>query len=183
MNSVVKTMNFPAGQRLELVMGDITQEPVEAIVNAANSRLMHGGGVAGVISRRGGPRVQQESTAWVRDRGAVGFDSPAYTGAGDLPYRYILHAVGPVWGEGDEENKLARTVRSTLELADQLKIGSLSMPAISTGIFGFPKDKAARVILRAVSDYFNTQPTSRVHLVRLALFDQEMVEIFQKAVI
>ncbi|HEX7972270.1 MAG TPA: macro domain-containing protein [Thiobacillus sp.] len=75
-----------------------------------------------------------------------------------------------------------RAVRSTLELADQLKVGSLSMPAISTGIFGFPKDKAARVILRAVSDYFNTQPTSRVHLVRLALFDQETVDVFLKEV-
>ncbi|MDD5368644.1 MAG: macro domain-containing protein [Anaerolineaceae bacterium] len=177
MNIVVKTLNFPAGQKLEIVHGDITQEPVEAIVNAANSHLLHGGGVAGTISRRGGSRIQQESIAWVRDRGAVSFDAPAYTGSGDLPYRYILHTVGPVWGEGDEDNKLALSVCSTLRLADRLKVGSLSLPAISTGIFGFPKDRAARVILKAISEYFQAEPTSRVHLVRLVLLEKEMVDI------
>jgi O-acetyl-ADP-ribose deacetylase (regulator of RNase III) len=182
MNIVVKTLNFPAGQKLEVIHGDITREPVEAIVNAANSHLLHGGGVAAIISQRGGPRVQQESIAWVRDRGAVSFDSPAYTGSGDLPYRYILHAVGPVWGEGDEDNKLSRAVRSTLQLADQLKIGSLSLPAISTGIFGFPKDRAARVILQAIADYFQAEPTSRVHLVRFVLFEKDMVDIVVKEI-
>jgi O-acetyl-ADP-ribose deacetylase (regulator of RNase III) len=177
-NKVLQFFTFPAGQRLEIVHGDLTQEPVEAIVNAANSHLLHGGGVAAWIVKRGGPRVQAESLAWVRDRGPVSFTSPAYTGAGELPYRFILHAVGPVWGEGDEDHKLATAIISTLDLASQLKINKLSLPAISTGIFGFPKDRAARVMLKTLSQYFQEHPTSFVHQVRLVLFDFETANLF-----
>jgi len=178
MNRVIRRLTFPAGQRLEVVFGDLTQEPVEAIVNAANAQLLHGGGVAGIISQRGGPRVQAESNAWVRRHGPVPFDHPAYTTAGELPYRCIIHAVGPVWGEGEEDAKLASAVRGTLSLADQLRLSSLALPAISTGIFGFPKERAARVLFRAVADYFAAQPASTLRQVRLTLVDMPTVEIF-----
>ena len=177
-NRVIRRLTFPAGQRMELVFGDLTQEPVEAIVNAANAHLLHGGGVAGIISRQGGPRVQAESNAWVRDHGPVPFDHPAYTTAGELPFRCIIHAVGPVWGEGEEERKLASSVQGALALADQLRLSSLALPAISTGIFGFPKEKAAPVLFQAIADYLDTRPASTLRQVRLTLVDMPTVEIF-----
>ena len=94
--TVLKTHTFSGGQQLHLVQGDITQEEVGAIVNAANLHLQHGGGVAGIISRRGGPQIQQESDAWVREHGPVSHAKPAYTSGGDLPCRYVIHAVGPI---------------------------------------------------------------------------------------
>lgn len=99
-NQIKARYEFPGGQRLEIAQGDITAEDVEAIVNAANAMLQHGGGVAGVISRKGGPQIQEESNAWVREHGPVTHANPAYTRAGRLPFRFIIHAVGPVWGEG-----------------------------------------------------------------------------------
>ncbi|MCL4562964.1 MAG: macro domain-containing protein [Chloroflexi bacterium] len=178
MNTVLKTHPFPAGQKLEIVEGDLTQEPVEAIVNAANSHLLHGGGVAGVIARRGGPRVQEESLAWVRQHGPVTHAEPAFTGAGNLPFRYIIHAVGPVWGEGDEDTSLASAVTGSLVLANRLGVHSLAMPAISTGIFGFPRQRAARVIYTSIASFFASEPASTLDQVRLTLYDPRSVEEF-----
>src|SRR5688572_10003455 len=107
MNIVLKEFLFPSGQRLQIVQGDLTQENVDAIVNAANARLQHGGGVAAAISRRGGPQILAESDAWVRQHGPVTHTAPAHTGAGSLPCCIIIHAVGPVWGEGNEDHKLS----------------------------------------------------------------------------
>ena len=137
-------------QVIRIVQGDLTAEAVDAIVNAANERLAHGGGVAGAISRAGGPIVQRESDAWVREHGPVPTGSAAITGAGALPCRYVIHAVGPVWGSGDEERKLASAVQSALDLADENDLRSVSMPGISSGIFGFPKPLCAEVMLRTI---------------------------------
>ncbi len=181
MNTVLKTHLFPAGQRLEIVEGDLTQEPVEAIVNAANSHLLHGAGVAGLIARRGGPLIQEESTAWVREHGPVSHAEPAFTGAGNLPFRYIIHAVGPVWGEGDEDASLAAAVTGSLALANRLGLHSLSLPAISTGIFGFPKKRAAQVILTAIAKFYNAETGSALNHVRLTLYDAQTVKDFLEA--
>ena len=178
MNQVLKTVDFLPDRRMEIVQGDLTQEPVDAIVNAANAHLAHGGGVAGLISARGGPKVDEESRAWVRQHGPVAHDSPAYTTAGNLPFRYILHAVGPVWGEGGEDEKLAAAVRGSLARADELGLVSIALPAISTGIFGFPRDRAARVILKAIEDYFSAQSGRTLKLVRVVLRDPETAQIF-----
>ena len=141
----------PNGVTVRVVQGDLTREPVDAIVNAANSHLMHGGGVAGAIVRAGGRQIQRESNAWVRQHGPVPTGSAAVTGAGRLPCRYVIHAVGPVWrNRGDEDELLAAAVTSALELAAEHHLESVSLPGISTGIFGFPKERGARVILRAV---------------------------------
>ena len=118
------------GQVIRVVQGDLTAEAVDAIVNAANEHLMHGGGVAGAISRRGGPLIQRESSAWVRERGPVPTGSAAITGGGNLPCRHVIHAVGPVWGAGDEEFKLAAAVRSALDLASARELRSISMPGM-----------------------------------------------------
>jgi O-acetyl-ADP-ribose deacetylase (regulator of RNase III) len=178
MTPILREVHFTSKQTLQLVQGDLTTQAVDAIVNAANSHLQHGGGVAGIILRRGGHEIQAESDAWVREHGSVSHAEPAYTGAGRLPCRYIIHAVGPVWGEGNEDNKLSAAVTGSLSLADRLGLGSIAFPAISTGIFGFPKERAAGVIFSAIDRYFTQQPSSGLQLVRLTLFDQATIDAF-----
>jgi len=178
MNEVLQERLLPGGQLLQIVRGDLTQEHVDAIVNAANSMLQHGGGVAGVIVRRGGDQIQTESDAWVRMHGPVIHAEPACTSAGHLPCRYVIHAVGPVWGEGDEDAKLAAAIAGSLRLADRLELASIAFPAISTGIFGFPRPRAARIILQEIRIYFTNQRDSGLKQVRLTLFDPETVEAF-----
>ena len=132
---------------LVAVKGDITQEQVDCIVNAANSHLAHGGGVAGAIARRGGEVIRRQSREWVQKYGPVPVGEVAVTAAGELPARYVVHAVGPRWGEGNEEKKLRSAVRNALLKADELGCRSVSLPAISTGIFGYPKEEGVRVIV------------------------------------
>lgn len=181
MNQVLMEQIFPSGQRLQIVQGDLTEERVDAIVNAANANLQHGGGVAGVIVRKGGSEIQSESDAWVRAHGPVRHSEPAYTSAGRLPSRYIIHAVGPVWGAGEEDEKLAAAVKGSLALADRLNLRSIALPAISTGVFGFPKARAAQVIFRAIEGYYEAHPGSGVEITRLTLFDQPTAEVFRDA--
>jgi len=151
---------------------------MDAIVNAANAYLQHGAGVAGAIVRRGGETIQRESDAWVREHGPVPHAEPAYTSAGNLPCRYVIHAVGPVWGDGDEDAKLTQAVRGSLRLAEQLGLSSIALPAISTGIFGFPKERAAGVILAVIRDYFSKNPASGLKQVRLVLYDAPTIAVF-----
>jgi O-acetyl-ADP-ribose deacetylase len=178
MSKIVYTHEFENGQRLEIAQGDITEERVDAIVNAANSSLSHGGGVAGAILRKGGDVIQTESTAWVRQHGKVSHEEPAYTSAGRLPARYVIHAVGPVWGDGDEDHKLANAIRGSLATAEKLELTSIAFPAISTGIFGFPVERAARVFRDTIHAYFIRNPHTRLNLVRITLWDEETVVVF-----
>jgi len=181
MNEIVREGNLPGERRLQIVRGDLTEEQVDAIVNAANAQLQHGGGVAGAISRRGGPQIQDESNTWVRRFGPVLHARPAHTHAGKLPCRYVIHAVGPVWGSGDEDAKLAAAVQGSLQVAGQLGLISIAMPAISTGIFGFPVERAARVMLEAVRSHFEEDPTSSLETVRLVLIDSHAQSAFLEA--
>ena len=137
-------------QIIRLVHGDLTEERVDAIINAANTQLVHGGGVAGAIVRRGGVEIQEESTQWVKEHGPVSSGGAVITTAGNLPCEHVIHVVGPVWGEGDEDRKLEIAVQAALKAADQLNLAKISLPAISTGIFGFPKERGADVILESI---------------------------------
>jgi O-acetyl-ADP-ribose deacetylase (regulator of RNase III) len=168
------------GRTIRIVHGDLTAERVDAIVNAANEHLAHGGGVAGAISRKGGPTIQAESDRWVREHGPVRTGTAAITGAGNLPPRYVIHAVGPVWhgGAHGEDDLLASAVRSALEMADRHSLASLSIPAISSGIFGFPKDRCARIILQTVRDYLAAHPGSGLREVNLCNIDLETCDHF-----
>lgn len=180
MSEIVFEHIFSGGQRVQLVQGDITEEQVDAIVNPANAQLQHGGGLAAIIARKGGPTIQQESDEWVRKHGAVRHEAPVATMAGELACRYVIHAVGPVWGSGDEDDKLAAAVAGSLALAEQLRLTSVSLPAISTGIFGFPKERAAGVIFGAVNSYFEQDPDASLTQVRVTVFDQPTTEAFVK---
>jgi O-acetyl-ADP-ribose deacetylase (regulator of RNase III) len=172
---------FPSGLTLEICEGDLTLEPVDAIVNAANEMLIHGGGIARAISRAGGPEIDAQSGAWVREHGPVTHEQPAVTGAGSLPCRCIIHAVGPVWGSGDEDRKLAAAVSGSLSAAAERGLKSIALPAISTGIFGFPRGRAARVILGAVRAWDGLNPAAPLKIVRLTLFDDLAVQDFLAA--
>lgn len=181
MNQTLAELILPNQCTLQIVAGDLTTEHVEAVVNAANAQLLHGGGVAGAIVRHGGVEIQIESNEWVRNHGPVSHDQPAFTRAGRLPCRYIIHAVGPVWGSGDEDNKLTAAVKGSFKLADQLELSSIALPAISTGVFGFPTKRAARVILAAILDYFTQTPDTNLKQVRLTLIDPHTQQIFMEA--
>lgn len=179
MSTLIAEYSLSPTTRLEIAEGDLTQEPVDAIVNAANSQLAHGGGIAGAIVHAGGQSIQDESDAWVRQHGPVSHDRPAYTSAGKLPARYVIHAVGPRWGEGDEDRKLVQAITGCLKCAETLGLHSLALPAISTGIFGFPKERAARIFFETFVSYFSANPESPLQLVRLTLYGDESVRIFQ----
>ncbi len=180
MNNSLRETHLPSGQILSLIRGDLTAETTDAIVNAANQFLQHGGGVAGAIARRGGPSIQEESDAWVQAHGPIRGGEAAWTSAGRLSCRFVIHAVGPVWGEGDDDAKLTSAVISALKTADKLKLSSISIPAISTGIFGFPKGRAAWIILESTLAYFIGNP-SGLKTVRLVLFDEPSILAFEKA--
>jgi O-acetyl-ADP-ribose deacetylase (regulator of RNase III) len=178
MSKLVSSYKLSPNANLEIRQGDITREQVDAIVNAANSNLSHGGGVAMAISLAGGPIIQQESNTWIRRHGPVSHAKPAYTSGGRLPCRYVIHTVGPVWGSGNEEVKLSDAVHGSLVLADDLVCTSLAMPAISTGIFGFPHQLAAKIILDGVHKYFQAIKTSNITLVRIILYSDDNARLF-----
>jgi O-acetyl-ADP-ribose deacetylase len=183
-NSLLMEKHLSSGQTVQLVWGDITAEKTEAIVNAANHYLQHGAGVAGAILRQGGPVIQRESEAWVQKHGPVSHAEPAWTSGGRLGCKKVIHAVGPVWGSaqgtGEEKDaQLAAAVSGSLRLADQLGLASIAFPAISTGIFGFPKDRAAKVMLQSISEYLGRP--SGLKLVRLVLFDPTTITAFRNA--
>jgi len=141
---------------IELVEGDITALEMDAIVNAANERLAHGGGVAGAITRAGGPVIQEESNRWVQEHGRVATGEAVITSGGDLKADYVIHAVGPIYSSvspSKAADLLASAVRSALEMADEHDLSSIALPAISTGIYGYPIEGAARVMLEAAVDY------------------------------
>ena len=143
--------------RLELVIGDITQQHTDAIVNAANSRLAGGGGVDGAIHRAGGPSIKAETQRQYPRGCATG--NAVITGAGALPARYVIHAVGPVWrgGQQDEEQFLASAYRCSLEIALAHGCRSVALPSLSTGAYGYPVPRAARTALRTVITFLQAQ--------------------------
>lgn len=170
--------HFKSGQTLTLHAGDLTQQSVDAIVNAANAHLQHGGGVAAAIVRAGGAQIQTESSAWVYQHGPVGHALPAVTSAGKLPCQYVIHAVGPVWGEGDEDAKLSAAIRGALQTAEKLDLKSIAFPPISTGIFGFPRQRAARIFFDTIDNYFCEKPHSNLSDVRITIIDTPTLNDF-----
>jgi len=180
MNTTLRTKGFPTKIELNLIEGDITLSDAEGITNPANSQLIHGGGLAGLLSRKAGPALQTESSRWVSENGPVSHESPAYTGAGDLPFQVVIHAVGPVWGSGGEADKLRAAVLGCLQLAEKLKLKSLALPAISTGIYSYPEDKAARVILAAAADFARGNETSYLREIQIVIYGNQAAGIFQQ---
>jgi O-acetyl-ADP-ribose deacetylase (regulator of RNase III) len=162
------------GTQLDLLEGDITELDVDAVVNAANEDLQLGGGVAGAIRTKGGPAIQEECNRI----GHTGVGTAVMTGAGDLPAKQVIHAVGPQLGEGDEDRKLSAAVRASLALADRYGLKSIALPALSTGNFGFPMDRAARIMLTEIHRYL--QGGTKLERVVVCLYGDEAFETFRR---
>ncbi|MBF0342992.1 MAG: macro domain-containing protein [Nitrospirae bacterium] len=160
---------------LRLVKGDITERDVDAIVNAANSYLQHGGGVAAAIVKKGGSIIQEQSNKV----GYVPVGSAAVTRAGSLPCKAVIHAVGPRMGEGQEDEKLASAVDSSLQLASEHNFESISMPAISSGIFGFPKDRCASILIRQTRLFLEQNAQSSLKIVEFCIYDDNTLSYFK----
>ena len=158
---------------IELVQGDITEMETAAIVNAANAQLQLGGGVAGAIRRKGGPSIQQECDA----HGPIEVGGAAITGAGELKASYVIHAAGPRMGEGDEDNKLRNATLSSLKLADEKGLKSISFPAISTGIFGYPIDRCANIMLTTAMEYL--PESGSLERVVFCLYGTDSYKVFE----
>jgi O-acetyl-ADP-ribose deacetylase (regulator of RNase III) len=152
-----------------VVRGNLLEEPVDAIVNAANGHLSHGGGVAGVISRAAGPALQAESDRLLTTKGPFAAGTAIVTSAGRLPFKGVIHAVGPRSGEGDEERKLVLALQSAFRCAEERGWESVSFPAVSAGIFAVPLDICARAYVAAAR-------SARLRNVRLCLRDQPVID-------
>lgn len=164
---------------LELVEGDVTLQEVDAVVNAANSHLAGGGGVDGAIHRRGGPSIMAETDQKYPDGCPTG--SAVISGAGNLPAKHVIHAVGPVWNDGrrQEAELLAGAYRRCLELAVEHRCASLAFPSLSTGAYGYPIDQAARVALAATTEFLKQH--GKPGLVRFVLFGAGAYRVFAAA--
>jgi O-acetyl-ADP-ribose deacetylase (regulator of RNase III) len=159
---------------VELVCGDITEQDTTAIVNAANARLILGGGVAGAIRTKGGPEIQKEC-----DRiGGTFVGGAVKTTGGNLKAKYVIHAVGPKMGEGNEDEKLKNATLNSLKLADSENIKSIAFPAISTGIFGYPVERCSEIMLSNTLDYLRKQTS--LEKVVFCLFTDATYKVFEK---
>ncbi len=168
------------GTRVVVVEGDITAQDVEAVVNAANERLQHGGGVAAAIVDAGGRSIQEESDAWVEEHGPLEPGRAAVTGAGEMPARWVVHVAGPVYDDGSEENedRLRTAVRAALDAARSEGAGSVALPAISAGTYGYPRAEATAVIADEVVSWCR-QHGEALGEVRLVGFDGPTADDFR----
>ncbi len=172
------SFTFPENSRVKIILkkGDITNEDTDAIVNAANSYLQHGGGVAAAIVRKGGYVIQEESNKI----GFVKTGECAVTNAGKLKAKKVIHTVGPVWGSGNEDSKLFNATVNPLREAEKYNLQSISFPAVSSGIFGFPKDRCAKVMLSAVKYFVEKNPDTKLNEIRFCIIDNLTFNIFKK---
>ncbi len=166
---------------IKIIKGDITKIEATAIVNAANTSLLGGGGVDGAIHRAGGAAILADCRKIVARQGGCKTGEAVITTAGNLPASFVIHTVGPVWNGGhkNEERLLANCYSNSLELAAENNCISIAFPNISTGIYGFPKDKAAKIAVKTVQDYL--QKTSRIEQVIFVCFDEENYQFIQDA--
>ncbi len=163
------------GKIIRLMDGNIATVEAEAIVNAANRSLILGGGVAGAIRKYGGPTVQKECD----QIGPIEVGEAVLTGGGNLYEKYIIHAVGPVYGEGDEDDKLAKATLNSLKIAQKKKIKTLVFPAISTGIFHFPIKRCSEIMLKTTIDF--TRKNQYPHIIIFCLFGNMALSVFKNS--
>ena len=171
---LVDEFSFSDNKKIAIIQGDITERKVDVIVNAANSFLKHGSGVAGSIVRKGGKIIQMESDKI----GFVPVGNSVITSSGKLPCSAIIHTVGPRMGEGDEDIKLSQSIFNTLHLATEKEFKTISIPAISSGIFGFPKERCADILLNETEKFLLNNQTS-LDSVEFCILDNETLEHFK----
>lgn len=175
MSEVIK-QSQPANGTVRLLKSDITLAQTDAIVNAANSALQHGGGVAGAIVDRGGSEIQRESD----EIGHCPEGDAVVTGAGDLHAEYVIHTVGPKGSDPEGDEKLASAINSSLASAQKLELESISIPAISSGIFGFPKDRCAQILLAQAKQFLQNNPHGSLQQIDFCIIDDPTVAVFSQ---
>lgn len=165
---------------IKLIQGDITQIKVDAIVNAANSSLLGGGGVDGAIHRIGGKTILEECMKIRDEKGGCNVGEAVITTAGNLPAKFVIHTVGPIWkgGNENEDQLLSNAYLNSLQIAIENNVQSISFPNISTGVFNFPKERAANIALSTVVDYL--KPDHTIKDVTFVCFDKENFDIYEK---
>ena len=185
-------MNSSLG-KIEIIKGDITKQRADAIVNAANSSLMGGGGVDGAIHRAGGPAILEECRKIISRQGSCPTGEAVITTGGNLPAKYVIHTVGPVWngGKNNEPEKLGNCYRNSLRLADENNLETIAFPNISTGIYGYPKKEAAQIAIKTVTGYLlqwsdwtpledpGGQNESFIRKVYFVCFDEENYQLYR----
>jgi O-acetyl-ADP-ribose deacetylase (regulator of RNase III) len=166
-------------ERIKLIQGDITKLEVDAIVNAANSSLMGGGGVDGAIHRAGGPAILAECREIVARQGGCATGDAVITSGGNLPVKYVIHTVGPIWrgGNNNEPKLLENAYRNSLKLAAEKGIETIAFPNISTGVYGFPKDRAAQIAVHTVQEFL--KENTQIRQVYFVCFDRENFDLYQ----
>lgn len=162
-------------KKIKLEEGNLVLLDVEAVVNAANKNLILGGGVAGAIRQFGGPSIQEECSK----TGPISVGEAAITGAGNLKAAYVIHAVGPVYGEGDEDAKLANATLNSLRIAKEKKIKRVAFPAISTGIFRFPLKRCSEIMIEVAMDFLKNEENEYPKEIIFCLYGQEAFSVFQ----
>ena len=162
-----------------VLKGDITEVEADAIVNAANKYLKHGGGVAAAIVRKGGDIIQRESNKIVAEYGPLEVGEAVATTAGNLKAKKVIHTVGPIYGEGDERNKLIKAVYNSLRLADSMGFESIAFPAISTGIYRVPVALAAESIVDGIKIFIDEYPNTSIRKILLVLFTKGIYDVFR----
>ena len=169
--------------RIKLIFGDITKLEVDAIVNAANSSLMGGGGVDGAIHRAGGPSILAECREIVGRQGRCETGQAVITSGGNLPAKFVIHTVGPVWrgGNNNEVFLLENAYSNSLKLAVENGVETIAFPNISTGVYGFPKVKAAEIAIKTVTDFLETN--EQINQVYFVCFDQENFDLYSQLII
>ena len=176
---IVEQIKLQNGKIIRLVRGDITSRHVDAVVNASNSYLEHGGGVAAAIVRKGGREIQEESNKI----GFVPVGSAAITTCGKLPCKAVIHAVGPRMGEGDEDVKLRSAIRVSLMLASERKFQAIAIPAVSSGVFGFPKDRCAAILISESLNFLlyrgDDKGESTLEIIEFCIIDSDTLKEFR----
>lgn len=179
MTETLITIEFLPGKLVEVAHGNILDEITDAIVNPANSQLAHGGGLAAQIARAGGSKIDEDSQTYIRKVGLLGTGKALLMPGHNLKSRFVIHAVGPVWqNSGMEPRLLFDAVFSSMKAASDVGLKSISIPAISTGIFGFPKQDAPKIFFKALKEFFRQNPGTSLELVRFVNLDDVTSRLF-----
>ena len=166
--------------KINIIKGDITIIATDAIVNAANSSLLGGGGVDGAIHRKGGNAILHECMAIRNKQGGCETGEAVITGAGNLPAKFVIHTVGPIWqgGNNNEAQLLANCYKNSLKIAHEKQMDTIAFPNISTGIYGFPKALEVQIAANAVTDFFNTERGTVIKEISFVCFDEENFQLY-----
>lgn len=183
LGGVVGNKFFKLAGMIELVQGDITRIEADAIVNAANTSLLGGGGVDGAIHRAGGKAILEECQKIRAKQGGCKVGEAVITTGGNLPAKFVIHTVGPVWkgGRSNEDALLSSAYRNSLSLAVANQLGVVAFPNISTGIYGFPKERAAKIAVEAVNSFLEAHPS--LSKVIFVCYDRENYEIYERLLV